>query len=104
MVSWLQEHQLNIAKEKCFSLTLARNKSNYDPNVCFSIDSTPLSKTQHFRDLGIIISDDLKWTNHVDVIYKSAAEKSYQIFKCFQTKNIWVLLNLYKTYEAKTGV
>ena len=97
MVVWLQEHQLNIAKEKCFSLTLARKKSTHNPNH-FSINSNSISNKTHFRDLGVIISDDLKWTHHVNSICTSAEVKSYQILKCFKTKNIGVLLGLFKTY------
>ena len=97
MVVWLQEHQLNIAKEKCFSLTLARKKSTHNPNH-FSINSNSISNKTHFRDLGVIISDDLKWTHHVNSICTSAEVKSYQILKCFKTKNIGVLLRLFKTY------
>ena len=79
-------------------MTLARKKSDNDLNFSFSIDSTTLAKTPYFRDLGIIISEDLKWTQHVQSIYNSAAVKSYQVLKCFKTRNIGILLRLFKTY------
>ena len=37
MVLWLEEHQLKIAKEKCFSMVLARNKSNVNSDFSFSV-------------------------------------------------------------------
>ena len=50
------------------------------------------------KDLGITISSDLKWCNHVKNVVKNASFASHQLLKSIRTKNIWTLLKLYKTY------
>ena len=51
-----------------------------------------------FKDLGVYIQADLKWSEHVNYIYRKAATTSYQLLKAFKTKNIWTLRKLFITY------
>lgn len=95
--SWLDEHQLQIAPSKCFSITLSKQNSTVTPPN-FMINGNTLEIKSQIKDLGIIISHNLKWHDHISHIYKKASLCSYQIFKSFRTKNIWVLLKLYKVY------
>ena len=95
--SWLGSHQLNIAKDKCFSLSLTKPNASHTPPTLL-INNSPIVNKPSIKDLGIFISSDLKWHNHVSYIYNKAYLCSYQILKCFRTKNIAILLNLYKTY------
>ena len=55
-------------------------------------------ETDTIKDLGIYVSNDLKWDKHVNYVFHNASRVSYHIFKSFSTKNIWALLKLYKTY------
>ena len=97
MVSWLKDRQLNIAPNKCFSLHISKSRSKAPPPT-FSIGSNHIA-THHFaKDLGIMVSDNLKWSNHIDSIVAKASACSYQILKCFKSTNIWILLRLFKTY------
>ena len=40
----------------------------------------------------------MKWELHINRIVQQASFISYRIIKSFRSKNIWVLLKLYKTY------
>ena len=55
------------------------------------LDNIPLQNIEVMKDLGIIISENLKWQNHINYIYNKAALSSYQILKSFNSKNIWIL-------------
>ena len=92
---WLKSRQLNLSINKCFSLHVGRPSSN-KPN--FKISNQPILPSSTAKDLGIYISDSLKWTTHVNQIYKNARNSSYHIIKFSKTKNIWILRKLFITY------
>ena len=92
---WLEDRQLRLAPNKCFSLHLG--KSNLS-NPSFSFGNTLISSRPSIKDLGIFVSNNLKWSTHINYIYRNAMNSSYHILKFTKTKNIWTLLRLYKTY------
>ena len=58
----------------------------------------PLQNVDFIKDLGIIISSNSKWHNHINAIYSEAAYSSYHLLKSFRTKNIFILKKLFTTY------
>ena len=50
------------------------------------------------KDLGILISHDLKWSAYVSYIKANAYTCCYRILKSFSTRNIWILLKAFVTY------
>lgn len=90
---WLENRQLNLAVDKCFHLNIYK-----EPSSKLYLNGTSISAKSAIKDLGVYISDDLKWTSHINFIYKNASLSSFQILKAFKTKNFWTLLQLYKTY------
>ncbi len=96
-VSWLKAHQLNIAPNKCNSICLHKPRSQCVP-PSFTINDKTINYTSLIKDLGIFISEDLTWESHINRIVKKASLKTYQILKCFKTKNIWILRKLFVTY------
>ena len=95
-VSWNEDQQLNIASHKCYSIQFA--KSNHGPPPSFYIHNEEVQYTPLIRDLGVYISDDLKWQSHIEKIVKKASLTSYQILKCCKSRNIWTLKKLLTTY------
>ena len=57
-----------------------------------------LAVVDHMRDLGITVSNDLKWATHINQIYRNASSYSYNILKFTKTTNIWTLLKFYTVY------
>ena len=49
-------------------------------------------------DLGVVISSNLKWHQHVCIIVFKAFMHSHQILNCFNSNNVWILLKAYVTY------
>ena len=97
MFLWLNRHQLTLAKHKCFSMQISRPACTSPPSS-FHIDGTPILTASLSKDLGIQIAKNLKWSQHVDYIYKTASSQSYRILKCFKSTNIWILVKLFVTY------
>ena len=92
----LQYYQLHLAPHKCFVLPISKPKMS--PDQQFQIGSSVLEYSSSSNDLGIIICKDLKWESHVSKIVKNASFTSYQILKSFRSRNIWILVKLYKSY------
>ena len=62
------------------------------------IGTSTLNNTSKVKDLGVFITDDLKWYHHIQTIKTSTMQKCYQILRSFNSKNIWILLKSYLTY------
>ena len=92
--TWLKSRQLNLAPEKCVLLQI---KQRGDP-VTFKIQNNNLDTVDFIKDLGITVSNNLKWANHIDQIYRNASNYSYNILKFTKTTNIWNLLKFYTVY------
>ena len=91
---WLEDYQLPLALNKCYTLHI--NCSSNQP--IFNINNTIINSTNQIKDLGIIICDSLKWSAHINYLYKNASNSSYHITKFSKTTNIWTLIKLYTTY------
>ena len=61
---WSQAWQLRFNSSKCEILTVSRKKDNYDCNL----DSKSLNHVSTIKDLGVVVSNDLKWNNYMDHI------------------------------------
>ena len=66
--------QLNSLKCKEFIITFKKSPIPYESIV---ISNLPLERVTNANLLGLNISNDLKWKNHVDQITKKAAKKLY---------------------------
>lgn len=95
--SWTTNFQLKLAPHKCFLLTLRKSSNNFQPTN-FYLDNHLIQSTDSIKDLGVTISHDLKWAQHINRIFVKASSRSFQILKSFRTKNIFTLLKLFKTY------
>ena len=91
---WTLSRQLNPAPSKCVVLRIGRGGSD----TTFNINQHQLASVEDFKDLGVLISNDLKWTKHINYIARNASNTLYHIKKIFNSKNIWTLLKLYVTY------
>ena len=96
LCEWLKDRQLKLNTSKCYALKIF--KRNCQSNSETTIDGTLVQSTAVIKDLGVMISENLKWGAQVDHVYKMASLTSYQILKAFKTKNIWIFQKLFTTY------
>ena len=91
---FLKSRQLSLATQKCQKITFSKTNLNHD----FQIDNHSLKDAVTVKDLGIIISKDLRWRPHINMIKYKAFQRIHHVLKSFQTKNIWTLMKAYKSY------
>ena len=72
----------------------------------FSINDAVISTKSSFKDLGIDISHNLKWSTHIAFLKSNALVIVFQILKFFRTKNVWILLKLciYNVHASPAGI
>ena len=96
--NWSEQWQLSINPAKSEHLCFTFNKNNQDHDPKFFINNSPIPSRDNVRDLGILLSKNLKWENYISKITSKAKTLTYTILRTFQSKDIRTLINLYKTY------
>ena len=91
---FFSDRQLELAPSKCEHLCLT--KTNH--NGCLYIKDKEVQQCTSVLDLGVTISSNLTWTNHVNRIRLKAFNKSQHILKSFTSNNVWTLLRAYTVY------
>lgn len=94
MCTFLDNRQLQIAPDKCEHLTLSKKKNKHH----FFIRSKEVHSSTSVKDLGVTISKDLKWTEHINNIKLKAFRTCQHILRSFHSNNIWTLLRAYTVY------
>ena len=61
----------NFNPSKTKTMTVSNRNLNYPPLTC---DNKQLEQVKSHKHLGITISDDLSWTNHVNTITESVSK------------------------------
>ena len=80
IVDWSRgnKFQLNPSKCKEFVVSFKRNQPNFPP---ISINGSQIERVEKLSILGLSITRDLKWNDHVDKIVNKAASKRIYLLK-----------------------
>jgi hypothetical protein len=105
IAEWSEIWQLGLAPTKSAVIHFGHE----NPEILYSINGNILSPETEVKDLGIFISNDLKFSKHVSYIVKNAFYRMSLIFRCFKSRNRDLLLRAYKIYvrpilESSTAV
>ena len=95
---WTQDWDLKIQTKKSDVITFDwKSSSNKDlPN--YNINQNDFNRTKIVKDLGIYISNNLKWKSYITKITNKTKFLSYLILKTFKTPQPDLYISLYKTY------
>ncbi|EYB90916.1 hypothetical protein Y032_0212g2233 [Ancylostoma ceylanicum] len=92
--SWSCGWGLPLSMDKCKVLHLgSRNKCD-----SYTIDNTRLEEPCQVTDLGFIITKDLSFDTHCQMIALKASKAIYNLFRAFSTTNSYLYLQAYKLY------
>ena len=93
LVSWAEKWQMKFNVEKCKVLHIGNNNDH----VSYSMDGVQLNKVDQERDLGVIISSDLKPSTHCKEVVKKANKLVGFIGRTFEYKSEKVIRTLYNS-------
>ena len=93
LAAWSEKWQMAFHPDKCKVLHIGHNNEKYR----YYINGQEIQKVSEEKDLGIIISEDLKPKKHIARIVKRANRLLGMIWRTLSCKNKDNVLNLYKT-------
>ncbi|KAJ3655193.1 hypothetical protein Zmor_014330 [Zophobas morio] len=94
VANWSCTLLLRINSAKC--LVLYTN-SNRNLKHDYHVHGTQLSKVDSYRDLGVMVSSSLLWSDHIAELVKKANRIIFLISRTFRAITISMFNNLYKT-------
>ena len=94
---WTKDWLMRLNIGKCKVMYLGGSESERVEYTIEDIESglrVPLEETNCEKDLGILISDDLRWKNHINSIAAKANRVLGMLLKTFTSRdmNLWKLL------------
>lgn len=94
---WCSIWQLKIQPSKSDHISFSNTSLDLHTTY-FSINNTPIRQSKTVKDLGIILSRDLKWSSHVQTTFSKCSSLSFIILKSFKSKDPFFYLQLFKVY------
>ena len=96
MTNWSNPRNLSFNTDKSNTLTISLRKNHLaNPPIYFL--NNPLEEVQSFKLLGLTLSHDLSWANHIS---KLASKASHQLGILHHTKSFLGKPELLSSYKA----
>jgi hypothetical protein len=70
--TWSLNNSLQFNTSKCKYIIVSRRKTPVTPTTPLLLNGTPIEKVESFKHLGLLISSDLSWSNHMNSICSKA--------------------------------
>ena len=95
LASWIDIWQLTISVEKCCIMNIG--------HLClpvrdFKIKDCMLSTVTSCRDLGVIVSNNLKPSTHIGQMVAKAHQRAGAILRCFVSRDVKLLVKAFTVY------
>jgi hypothetical protein len=69
-----------------------------NPRHKYNINNLPLTVSECYRDLGILITPSLDFTPHLQMLARNANIRSGILWKCFLSRKVDILVRAYTVY------
>lgn len=93
---WCAKWQMTLNAKKTVFMNITRKKNI--SHFSYSIDGVPLQKVESFKYLGVIITSDLRWNDHIDYISRRAFQKLGYLRRSLGRSSVSAKLTAFKTY------
>ena len=94
---WSEANNAQFNSEKFECIRYGRNKDLIDSTVYYSNSHNTIKSSPCVRDLGVTMSNDCKFTEHIKTVAKAANLKCAWILRVFKTRASFPLLTLWKS-------
>ncbi len=106
LTSWCQDNCLSLNVSKTKELIVDFRKRQQRPYTPLMISGTPVERVSSFKYLGVNISEDLKWTTHIQTQVKKARQRLYckGIFLLGSNQTVKPISKMYVLYVFSLAV
>ena len=97
---------LNMNVAKCVCLRFGRgNRNNLLPNDnnIYHINGAPIAFKNSHKDLGILITNDLKFHSHIKSVANTANQITNNILCCTVCRDAEFLMSIYRSQVIENG-
>ena len=91
---WEKDWQMAFNVEKCHTMCFSTKKVT-NPGTSYVLNNQGLDRVHHHSYLGVILSEDLKWANHIAHITSSAKQTLGVIRRNFKNSSVACKSKLY---------
>ena len=91
VLKWCEINGMSLSITKCVVLKFGKEYINY------TIGKNDLPTSNVCRDLGVLVTPNLDFSNHIHNKVKSASILINTLFRCFINKNPSFYIHLYKS-------
>ena len=96
--SWQEENNMEFNSNKFEVMRYGRNKSLKESTTYFTPDwKDTIEEKETLRDLGVIMSNDASFSNHVELVCSKVKQKSGWVLRTFRNRKSWFLKLMWKT-------
>ena len=104
VIKWASDNNMLLHQDKFEVLNHSTGKNALLKQLpftselyCYQTTEGTLYPQDSVKDLGVLITTDLRWTPHIRSIAKKATSMSAWVFSVFQNRSVEAMLTLYKT-------
>lgn len=90
--TWASKWQMEFNVNKCSVIHLGNHNANYE----YSLNNTTLKTSDKERDLGVLVDKTLKFSEHCNVVAKSANSTLGMIKRNIISRDVKIITKLYK--------
>ena len=94
--SWCDTWRIKLNVDKCFFLHHGQRIDS--SQLIYKLNGIALKREKSARDLGVIISDDLKWHLQTDEAVRKSKNQVHIIRRTFKSRNAKFLTSVYKLH------
>ena len=92
---WTTANNMKMNNDKF--VLLSYNKNEEIDNTYKLSDGTIINEMKETKDLGVVMSNDAKFTKHITNLVSNCKKTISMIFRTFKTRNDQIMLTLYKS-------
>ena len=73
------------------------NNLGYEKHIYQDPTGKSIIEKDHIKDLGVIISNNLKWKKHIDMVVSKTRTMSGWVLRTFSTREIYPMITLWNS-------
>jgi hypothetical protein len=94
VLCWSESWGLPLNKNKCVVLHIGKKNTG----MSYHIDGVRLLAVLEHNDLGVVVSGNLTWANHISKQIRKANSRMYILHQCFTKSNLPLMSKLFKIF------